>query len=59
MKVIIPAAGRGTRLKPLTDTEPKILIHVGGKPMIKHIFDILDDINRIIGPTGKSIDEIV
>jgi UTP-glucose-1-phosphate uridylyltransferase len=34
MKVIIPVAGAGTRLKPYTLTLPKVLLHVGGKPVL-------------------------
>ncbi len=34
MKVIIPAAGLGTRLRPLTDACPKELLPVGGVPLI-------------------------
>jgi len=34
---IILAGGRGTRLKPLTDTLPKPLIPVHGKPLIEHL----------------------
>ncbi|MBN1811497.1 MAG: NTP transferase domain-containing protein [Anaerolineae bacterium] len=41
MKVIIPAAGRGTRLLPHTLTKPKQLINVAGKAVLGHIIDKL------------------
>jgi glucose-1-phosphate thymidylyltransferase len=41
VKVIIPVAGIGTRLRPHTHTIPKALVQVAGKPILGHILDEL------------------
>ncbi len=60
MHAIIPAAGRGTRLRPLTHTVPKPLIHVAGKPMLGHIIDDLaaagvDRLTLVVGHLGEEL----
>lgn len=40
MKVIILAAGLGTRLKPLTDKLPKVMLTVGTKPVLEHLINL-------------------
>ncbi|MGK9476336.1 sugar phosphate nucleotidyltransferase [Melioribacter sp. OK-6-Me] len=60
MRAVIPAAGFGTRLKPHTHSLPKVMLNVGGKPIIGHIVDklIQEGINKatfIIGYMGEKI----
>ncbi len=43
MKVLIFAAGLGTRLKPLTDTMPKALVPLHGTPLLAHTLQRLID----------------
>ena len=44
MKALIFAAGLGTRLKPITDTLPKALVPVCGKPLLQHVLTRLSDV---------------
>lgn len=44
-QAVILAGGRGARLRPLTDTIPKPMIPILGKPFLSYIFDILRENN--------------
>ncbi|MCK4858426.1 MAG: NTP transferase domain-containing protein [candidate division Zixibacteria bacterium] len=64
MKVIIPVAGEGTRLRPHTYTMPKALLPVGGKPMLAHVLDQItalsfSEVVFIIGALGDQIKEYI
>ncbi len=64
MRAVIPVAGIGTRLKPHTYSTPKVLLNVGGKPILGHILDKLLDEGLIkstfiIGYLGEMIKEYV
>lgn len=41
MRAMVLAAGRGNRMRPLTDTQPKPLLEAGGKPLIVHLIEAL------------------
>ncbi len=61
MRVIVPMAGLGKRMRPHTLTTPKPLIPVAGKPIVQHLIEYLahiagDEIEHIafvIGDFGK------
>lgn len=61
MKVVIPLAGYGTRLRPHTFTKPKPLINVAGKPVLGHVLDMfetLEDVEEVIFITGHLGEQI-
>ena len=65
MKIIVPMAGRGSRLRPHTLTTPKPLIPVGGIPIVHRLVadiaevcnDKITDIGFVIGDFGKEVEE--
>lgn len=65
MKVVIPTAGLGTRLRPHTWSRPKPLVSVAGKPVLGHVLEMfgtvpdLDEVVFIIGYLGEQIREYV
>lgn len=52
MKIIVPMAGRGSRLRPHTLTVPKPLIPIAGKPIVQRL---VEDIAKV---AGENIEEI-
>ncbi len=59
MQCVILAAGKGTRLRPLTDTIPKPLVKVLGKSLLDHIVESLpSSIDELIIVTGYLEDKI-
>lgn len=60
MKVVIPMAGYGTRLRPHTYSRPKPLVNIAGEPMLKHVLASLDglDIEEYIFIVGYLGDQI-
>lgn len=66
MKAIILAAGKGVRLRPLTNDMPKPMIEVNGKPFLYYIIKELEkagfahkDIALVVGYKKEKIEEFV
>ena len=67
LKVVIPMAGLGTRLRPQTWSKPKQLVSVAGKPVLSHLLDGLSsypgyeeiELINIVGYLGDQIEEFV
>lgn len=59
MQCVILAAGKGTRLRPLTDNCPKPLVKVAGKPLLDHIVESLPSaVEELIIVTGYLEEQI-
>jgi glucose-1-phosphate thymidylyltransferase len=64
MKIILPMAGFGTRLRPHTWDVPKPLVPLAGKTMIDHVLDRLlplepEEVICIVGYLGEQIEEYI
>ncbi len=60
MKVIVPLAGKGTRLLPLTKRVPKPLVRVAGRPVMDYVMDTVQglDVEELIVITGHLKDTV-
>ena len=60
MQVIIPLAGKGTRLRPHTHLVPKPMLKVAGRPVIDWVMDRLEglDVTELIFITGHLRDQV-
>ena len=60
MQAVILAAGKGLRLRPITETTPKALVDVCGVPLVFHILNSLPaDVTQILIVIGYLGDQIV
>jgi glucose-1-phosphate thymidylyltransferase len=64
LKLVLPVAGVGRRLRPHTLNTPKVLLKVAGKPILGHILDGItntgvDEIIFIVGYRGEQIESYV
>lgn len=64
MRVVIPVAGIGSRLRPHTYTIPKVLLNVAGKPIIGHLLDRLiesgfNEVTVVVGYLGDKIKDYI
>ena len=57
-RAMVFAAGFGTRMAPLTDTVPKPLIPVSGKPLIDHALGLLGDVATVVVNTHYRAEQI-
>jgi glucose-1-phosphate thymidylyltransferase len=55
MKIIIPMAGKGSRLRPHTLTVPKPLISVAGKPIVQRL---VEDLAASLSGKNRAIEEV-
>ena len=60
MQVIIPLAGKGTRLRPHTHLTPKPLLKVAGRPVMDWVMDRLEglDVSELIFITGHLTEQV-
>ncbi|MFO7723333.1 MAG: nucleotidyltransferase family protein, partial [Bacteroidales bacterium] len=65
MRIIVPMAGKGKRMRPHTLTIPKPLIRIAGKPIVQRLVEDIvrvsgapvEEIAFVIGDFGKEVEE--
>ena len=64
MKVIIPVAGVGSRLRPHTHSTPKVLLPVAGRPILDHVLEPIarlqpEEVTFVVGYLGAEIESYI
>lgn len=65
MKIVIPMAGYGTRLRPHTWSRPKPLLSVAGKAVLGHVLDMfaevpnIEEVVFIVGYLGEQVEDFM
>jgi len=64
MKVIIPVAGTGVRMRPMTLNTPKCLLPIAGSTILGHILKKIENLNVsdyvfVVGYLGKSVEDYI
>lgn len=60
MRAVVMAGGEGSRLRPLTSTQPKPMLPIGNRPLLEHVVDLLGrsgltDITLTVGARAEAI----
>ncbi len=61
MQAVVLAAGKGTRLRPLTDDKPKAMVEVDDRPLVAHCFDKLIELGagELVAVVGYKKEQIM
>lgn len=60
MKAVVLAAGRGTRMRAMSDPTPKPMLPVGDRPLVEHVLDTaadagVDEPVLVVGHGGERV----
>ena len=60
LKILVLAGGQGTRLRPLTDSLPKVLVPVLGRPFLEHVLEdlALQGFRRFVLSVGVMAEQV-